>query len=71
MSLSVLIVDDNLDILSNVRDYLEMSGLMVETAVNGQEALDRMYDSRTCYRGYAYGKCGFHGRRTVVHRHRR
>lgn len=42
MSLSVLIVDDNLDILSNVRDYLEMSGLMVETAVNGQEALDRM-----------------------------
>ena len=42
MSLSVLIVDDNTDILCNVRDYLEMGGLVVETAINGREALDRM-----------------------------
>ena len=42
MSLSVLIVDDNPDILCNVRDYLEMGGLVVETAINGREALDRM-----------------------------
>ena len=42
MSLTVLIVDDNSDILCNVRDYLEMSGLSAETAANGHEALTRM-----------------------------
>ena len=42
MSLTILVVDDNPDILSNVRDYLEMNDLLVETAVNGREALIRM-----------------------------
>ena len=42
MSLAVLLVDDNTDILCNVRDYLEMNGMTVETAINGKEALERM-----------------------------
>ena len=42
MSLVVLLVDDNTDILCNVRDYLEMNGMAVETAINGKEALERM-----------------------------
>lgn len=41
MSLAVLLVDDNTDILCNVRDYLEMNGMTVETAINGKEALER------------------------------
>lgn len=45
--MTVLVVDDNADILSNVRDYLEMSGLSVETALGGREALSRM--SRKSY----------------------
>ena len=47
MTITVLVVDDNADILSNVRDYLEMSGLSVETALGGREALSRM--SRKSY----------------------
>ena len=42
MSLAVLLVDDNTYILCNVRDYLEMNGMAVETAINGKEALERM-----------------------------
>ena len=42
MSLAVLLVDDNTDILCNVRDYLERNGMAVETAINGKEALERM-----------------------------
>ncbi|MDM8087685.1 response regulator transcription factor [Parasutterella secunda] len=42
MSLAVLLVDDNTDILCNVRDYLEMNGMAVETAINGKEALERL-----------------------------
>ena len=42
MSLAVLLVDDNTDILCNVRDYLDMNGMAVETAINGKEALERM-----------------------------
>ncbi len=42
MSLAVLLVDDNTDILCNVLDYLEMNGMAVETAINGKEALERM-----------------------------
>lgn len=42
MSLAVLLVDDDTDILCNVRDYLEMNGMAVETAINGKEALERM-----------------------------
>lgn len=42
MSLAVLLVDDNTDILCNVRDYLEMNGMAVETAINGKEPLERM-----------------------------
>lgn len=42
MSLAELLVDDNTDILCNVRDYLEMNGMAVETAINGKEALERM-----------------------------
>ena len=38
----VLVVDDNTDILCNVRDYLEMNDMSVETAVNGRQALDWM-----------------------------
>ena len=34
----VLVVDDNTDILCNVRDYLEMNDMSVETAVNGRQA---------------------------------
>ena len=30
----VLVVDDNTDILCNVRDYLEMNDMSVETAVS-------------------------------------
>ncbi|HIR20616.1 MAG TPA: response regulator transcription factor [Candidatus Aphodousia faecalis] len=40
--MAVLLVDDNTDILCNVRDYLEMNGMAVETAINGKEALERM-----------------------------
>lgn len=47
MTMTVLVVDDNADILSNVRDYLEMSGLSIETALGGREALSRM--SRKSY----------------------
>lgn len=47
MTITVLVVDDNADILSNVRDYLEMGGLSVETALGGREALSRM--SRKSY----------------------
>ncbi len=43
MSLAVLLEDDNTDILCNVRDYLEMNGMVVETAINGKEALERMF----------------------------
>lgn len=42
MSLAVLLMDDNTDILCNVRDYLEMNGMAVETAINGKEALERL-----------------------------
>ena len=35
----VLVVDDNVDILDNVRDYLVLSGLVVETATSGEQAL--------------------------------
>ncbi len=42
MSLPILIVDDNVDILYNVRDYLVIKGFTVETALNGADALDRL-----------------------------
>lgn len=42
MSLSILVVDDNVDILYNVRDYLVIKGFTVETALNGADALERL-----------------------------
>lgn len=42
MSLPILVVDDNVDILYNVRDYLVIKGFTVETALNGADALDRL-----------------------------
>lgn len=42
MSLTLLIVDDNIDILYNIRDYLVVKGFTVETAVNGADALERL-----------------------------
>lgn len=42
MSLPILIVDDNVDILYNVRDYLVIKGFSVETALNGADALERL-----------------------------
>ena len=38
----LLVVDDNLDIVANVRDYLMMRGFKVETALNGVDALERL-----------------------------
>ena len=42
MSLPILVVDDNVDILYNIRDYLVIKGFSVETAVNGADALKRL-----------------------------
>lgn len=38
----ILVVDDNLEFLEGVRLSLEMEGYRVWTALNGQEALDRL-----------------------------
>lgn len=43
MSVRILAVDDNPDILSNVRDYLAMKdGWLVNTALNGSETLRKL-----------------------------
>lgn len=42
MSYTVLVVEDNQEILSNVRDFLILKGFVVETAVNGADALERL-----------------------------
>ena len=42
MSIKILVVDDNTDILSNLRDYLEMCGYTVETAVTATAAYERL-----------------------------
>ena len=42
MSLPILLVDDNVDILYNIRDYLVIKGYTVQTAVNGADALERL-----------------------------
>ena len=38
MPIKILLVDDNVDILVNVRDYFEMRGWTVETATTGTAA---------------------------------
>lgn len=48
-SAPVLLVEDDLDILEMGRELLEQSGLRVETAVNGAEALVRLSEmERPC-----------------------
>lgn len=42
MPYTVLVVEDNQEILSNVRDFLILKGFCVETAVNGADALERL-----------------------------
>lgn len=42
MSIKILLVDDNVDILVNVRDYFEIRGWTVETAATGADALARI-----------------------------
>ena len=48
MSLSILVVDDNVDILYNVRDYLVIKGFTVETALNGADATVYAYSISVC-----------------------
>ena len=42
MFFPILVVDDNLEILSNIRDYLVLKGYNVETTPSGAEALERL-----------------------------
>ena len=42
MFFPILVVDDNLEILSNIRDYLVLKGYNVETTPSGAEALKRL-----------------------------
>lgn len=42
MSVKILVVDDNPDILANVRDFFEMKGWTVETATSGTAAAERI-----------------------------
>ena len=42
----VLVVDDDPDIVHFVRVNLELEGFEVETAADGQEGLDVLYDTR-------------------------
>ena len=42
MRLPILVVDDNLEILSNIRDYLFLKGYNVETTPSGAEAIERL-----------------------------
>lgn len=42
----VLVVDDEQDLLSMLRDILEISGYSVVTATNGREALDYLLSER-------------------------
>ena len=42
MSVTILVVDDNPDILSNVRDFLEIKGWRVETATTAADAWERL-----------------------------
>ena len=44
---SVLIVDDDYDLRETMRDVLEEEGYLVNTASNGQEALDRLRDGES------------------------
>jgi len=39
---SVLVVDDDSDVRASVAQILEMEGFDVDTAINGQEALDKL-----------------------------
>lgn len=48
VSLPLLLVDDNVDILYNIRDYLIIKGYSVETAINGADALERLKSGSYC-----------------------
>jgi CheY-like chemotaxis protein len=40
----ILVVDDDVEILAMLRDFLESEGLVVRTAANGAEALDLLWE---------------------------
>jgi two-component system chemotaxis response regulator CheY len=42
MAMTILIVDDSMTMLMSLKTTLTMSGLKVETANNGQEALGKL-----------------------------
>ncbi|MCI7813102.1 MAG: response regulator transcription factor [Lachnospiraceae bacterium] len=42
MRYKILLVDDEMDILQMVKDYLELEGYLVYTASNGKEALEKI-----------------------------
>jgi two-component system chemotaxis response regulator CheY len=42
MAMTILIVDDSMTMLMSLKTTLSMSGFKVETANNGQEALDKL-----------------------------
>ncbi len=44
---TVLVVDDDYDLRETMRDVLEDEGYAVETASNGQEALDCLRDGNS------------------------
>ena len=42
MSIRILVVDDNVDIINNVREYLSLKGWTVEWCTTGSDALRRL-----------------------------
>ena len=42
MSIRILVVDDNVDIINNVREYLSFKGWTVEWCTTGSDALRRL-----------------------------
>ena len=45
MSIKILVVDDNSDILANVAEYLEMKGWIVECSLTSADAWERVHRS--------------------------
>jgi DNA-binding response OmpR family regulator len=42
MNMKILIVDDTPDLLESLKEFFDMEGFAVNTAVNGQDALDKL-----------------------------
>ena len=42
MSIRILVVDDNVDIINNVREYLSLKGWTIEWCTTGPDALRRL-----------------------------